>query len=309
MGIFKAERPIAYAQTVSLGTIFYNQDIPRSHVILFYCGLVLTETIAPIPGGQLGYINPDDSQINIAKLHISQPFYWPTNLVLHDLPPDYQADLQAPLEGPEAGDFEEYNDGSDDIVTCNTRKALNQSRKSMAKRYSKHYEIDEFVAGDIVALKLPKGARTTTDMRRIFGRILSVPHNHRYEVQTEYGVLDRLLPTRELMRVPKSLANSIPVIGPKKRVSMKKVGEEASTSERVIISCKCKGLCATNRCRCFKEKKKCSVHCHDSAEHDCGFLASLALRTELAIIAKPLKGSLKGTKRQRANTAGEHIKK
>jgi hypothetical protein len=161
LGIFKARRPIARAQTVSLGTTFHNQDIPQSHVILFYRGLVSTETIAPIPGGQLDYIDPDDNQINIAKLHIGQPFHWPTDLVSHDLPPDYQADLQAPLEGPEAGDFDEYDNGSDDTVTCNTRKALNQSRKSMAKRYSKHHEIDEFVAGDIIALKLPKGARTT----------------------------------------------------------------------------------------------------------------------------------------------------
>ena len=72
--------------------------------------------------------------------------------------------------------------------------------------------------------------------------------------------------------------------------------ESASTRDRVIISCKCTGACATNRCRCFKEKKKCSVHCHDSAEHDCGYLASLALRTEIALIEKEKQGLVRGTR-------------
>jgi hypothetical protein len=109
------------------------------------------------------------------------------------------------------------------------------------------------------------------------------------------------------MRVVKTVADQIEVHGPKTKLSLKKVAEHASSAERVIISCKCKGQCATKRCRCFKEGKRCSVHCHDSAEHDCGFLASLALRTELAIKDNPSKK--RGTKRQRANTAGKAVEK
>jgi hypothetical protein len=107
--------------------------------------------------------------------------------------------------------------------------------------------------------------------------------------------------------VPKIVADGLEIHGPKAKVSMKKIAESASTSDRVIISCKCTGACATNRCRCFKEKKKCSVHCHDSAEHDCGYLASLALRTEIALIEKEKQGPKKGKKRQRANTQGDTI--
>jgi hypothetical protein len=97
------------------------------------------------------------------------------------------------------------------------------------------------------------------------------------------------------------------VQGPKTKLSLKKVAEHHSSAERVIISCKCKGLCQTKRYRCFKEGEKCSVHCHDSAEHDCGYLASFAIRTEIAIADNPAKG--KGAKRQRANTAGKALEK
>ena len=83
--------------------------------------------------------------------------------------------------------------------------------------------------------------------------------------------------------------------------------EYTSSADRVIISCKCKGACATKRCKCFKEGKKCSVHCYDLVEYDCGFLASLVFRTKLAIKDNPIKK--RGTKRQKANTAGKAMKK
>jgi hypothetical protein len=97
------------------------------------------------------------------------------------------------------------------------------------------------------------------------------------------------------------------VHGLKTKLSLKKVIEYASLADRVIISCKCKGLCVTKRYRCFKEGKKCSVHCHDLAKHDCGFLASLALHTKVTIKDNPVKK--RGTKRLRANTIGKVVKK
>jgi len=59
---------------------------------------------------------------------------------------------------------------------------------------------------------------------------------------------------------------------------------------------------------------KCSVHCHADEEHDCGYLASLALRTEVAIVENKEKEKeveveveqeVRKSKRQRANTVGE----
>ncbi len=109
------------------------------------------------------------------------------------------------------------------------------------------------------------------------------------------------------MRVVKTVADQIEVHGPKTKLSLKKVAEYASLADRVIISCKCKGVCVTKRYRCFKEGKRCSVHCYDLAEHDCGFLASLALRIELAMKDNPIKK--RGKKRLRGNTIGTVVEK
>jgi hypothetical protein len=49
------------------------------------------------------------------------------------------------------------------------------------------------------------------------------------------------------------------------------------------------------------------VYCHNSAKHDYKYLASLAIRTKIAI-GKKLANS-KGTKRQRANTIRKALEK
>jgi hypothetical protein len=64
---------------------------------------------------------------------------------------------------------------------------------------------------------------------------------------------------------------------------------------------------STKRYKCFKEGKRCSVHCHDSVKHDYGFLASLALRTELVMKDNPVKTRV--TKRLRANTIRKVVEK
>jgi len=87
-------------------------------------------------------------------------------------------------------------------------------------------------------------------------------------------------------------------MGPQKKIILSKAAKEASTSDRVIISCQYKGQCATKRCRRFKENQECLVYCHRDAEHDCGFLAPLSKRTKVAIRPK---------KRARTNTKGDDV--
>ena len=51
-----------------------------------------------------------------------------------------------------------------------------------------------------------------------------------------------------------------------------------------------------------------STHCHVDAEHDCGFLASLANRTEVALKKKKKKGDFNtGKKMARADKEEETI--
>jgi hypothetical protein len=82
----------------------------------------------------------------------------------------------------------------------------------------------------------------------------------------------RLLVDSEEM---KALVNS-----PSKKISMRKIREIVSTSDRVLISCRCKAEYASRKCRCFKEGKRCSVHCYTNTEHNCRFLATVAARTK-----------------------------
>jgi hypothetical protein len=67
-----------------------------------------------------------------------------------------------------------------------------------------------------------------------------MPKLNRYELQTPYDVIRQLLPTKDLERVPLSIG--ITVDGPSTKIELSKAALQASTSDRVVISCKCKGL-------------------------------------------------------------------
>jgi primase-polymerase (primpol)-like protein len=66
-------------------------------------------------------------------------------------------------------------------------------------------------------------------------------------------------------------------------LSLHAAAAKVSTSERITISCNCKGPQCSGRCRCIKNKVKCSVHCH-ATEFDCENLSNLQTRTEIALV-------------------------
>jgi hypothetical protein len=92
----------------------------------------------------------------------------------------------------------------------------------------------------------------------------------------------------------------IVILDSTKEVTLGQAARDASTSAWVGISCQCKGPCSTKRCRCYKEDKQCSVHCHRD-DHDCGNLLGLAIRTEIALVERPRR------KRARADTVGNVV--
>jgi hypothetical protein len=106
------------------------------------------------------------------------------------------------------------------------------------KKYTKNHTIDTFVTDDIVTIKLPCGTRTSTYNRRIFAWVFAMPKPNRYEFQTKYSVIERLMATKELEVVP--LLIVIEVGGLSKKIALSKAALEASTSDRVVISCKWK---------------------------------------------------------------------
>jgi hypothetical protein len=187
-----------------------------------------------------------------------------------------------------------------DPIIDKAQEATQKARVRMIQKYSKKQDIQHFEVGDVVSLKVPREDRTSTDNRRLFGRILDEPYPHRYKILTHSGIIQRLLPTKGLGVVEKALWSDIFIPESTKEVSLGLAAREASTSARVGISCQCKGLCNTKRCRCYKEGKKCSVHCHRD-DHDCGSLSGLAVRTETALVERPRR------KRARADTIGNSV--
>jgi hypothetical protein len=82
--------------------------------------------------------------------------------------------------------------------------------------------------GDIVSLKVPREDRTSTDNRRLFGRILNEPYPHRYKVVTSSGNLKRLIPTKELGFVQKALWSDINIAKSTKKVTLGLAAREVS---------------------------------------------------------------------------------
>jgi hypothetical protein len=156
----------------------------------------------------------------------------------------------------------------------------------MMRKYTKKHDIQHFDIGAIVSLKIPREDRTSTDNKRVFARILEEPYPHRYRVITLSGIIQRLIPTKSLGAVEQALWSDILIPTSTKQVTLALTAREASTSARVGVSCQCKGQCSTKRCRCYKESKECSVHCHND-DHDCGNLSGLATRTEIALVERP----------------------
>jgi hypothetical protein len=184
-----------------------------------------------------------------------------------------------------------------DPIIQKAQESTQKARAAMAIKYSKKHDIQHFDIGDIVSIKVPREDRTSTDNRRLFARILEEPYSHRYRVLTYSGRIRRLIPTKELGVVDKALWLGINIPDSIKEITLALAAREASTSSRVGVSCQCKGDCNSRRCRCYKENKGCSIHCHRD-EHDCGNLSGLISRTEIALVDRPRR------KRARADTVG-----
>jgi len=166
-------------------------------------------------------------------------------------------------------------------------------RMQMQKKHRKQHIIEQFVPDDLVTLKIPREDRAATDNLRIFCRVIAELRPNRYQLLTKHGILQNCYPTKELLRIPEQARESVDAqipplahatTGIAKPISLHAASAKESHSTRIGISCNCKDKC-TGRCRCKKNQVQCSVHCH-SDEHNCGNLAPLRTRTELALVER-----------------------
>ena len=180
-------------------------------------------------------------------------------------------------------------------------------RAKMQRKPAKQHTIEVFLPGDLVSLKIPREDRAATNNLRVFCRVVKQSRLNRYQLLTRHGLLTNHYPVNTLLRIPPAAQDGLDKIIPplpagsdgiggagssnpavralfQKKITLHAVAALESHSESVGISCNCKGIC-TGRCRCKKNRRECSVHCH-ADEHDCGNLCPLERRTEMAIISR-----------------------
>lgn len=133
---------------------------------------------------------------------------------------------------------------SDLVVLEDVRQKHIKNREYMSRKYNKKWTIDEFKKGDIVALKIPREVRSSTDNLRLFCMVIDRPHRNSYELRCRHGILNRKYPTKSLERVPTSLTRTIEIsTSLTKKISLAKAAGLESTSTRVQVSCQYKGQC------------------------------------------------------------------
>lgn len=164
---------------------FHNHVIPEAHVILSFQAITVTELIIPIPGGNLDYSDPECDTTNLSELPRGQVFYWPKLLVSPDLPPDFQVDLQASLQGNDI----KISDNSEDKIIKRAYINNNKACQRIVNRYTKNHIIEQFAIGDIIVLKLSRSTQISTDIKWVFGKVLAILHEYKYEIQTEWGIV------------------------------------------------------------------------------------------------------------------------
>ncbi|KAG0138280.1 hypothetical protein HOY82DRAFT_596549 [Tuber indicum] len=164
-----------------------------------------------------------------------------------------------------------------------------KARARSSNKYNKKYTIERFLVGDIVSLKIPREDRSALDPPTIICRIMAESYPNRYKLQTAFGLLKNHYPDNSLHRVPEAAGINISIRTSlmSTEITLHAAAAKISTSDRIGVSCTCKGPKCSGRCLCIRNKVQCSVHCH-SLEFESGNLSPLTTPTELALIDRHL---------------------
>ena len=142
--------------------------------------------------------------------------------------------------------------------------------------------------------------------------IKNFPHEGRHEIQTSFGVLDRLYPTGELNVIPsvdqKSYRSSFVGV-PTKPISPHSVAAKIGTSNKVTVYCSCKKICTfQSRCKCRKSRVQYSQYCHNS-RRNCGNAGPLQEGTEAVVLSRSKDDSeMDSTIRERESSKTRPVK-
>lgn len=128
--------------------------------------------------------------------------------------------------------------------------------------------------------------RPSTDNTRIFGNVNQVHNGSSYDIQIKYGVLDCNFPNFKLMPLPSIIDVVILIPALDWRITLHVAAAAESTTDKVLIFCKCKdkcSWCSTRRFACFYAEVKCGITCHGrvvTGGTDCPNVAASTLHSQ-----------------------------
>src|ERR1700712_4155529 len=105
-----------------------------------------------------------------------------------ELEAELGVELEAEPEAEPEAELEDLEELGDPVIE-KAQKSTQKARAQMVQKYSKKHDIQHFDIGDIISLKVPREDRTSTDNRRLFGRVLEEPYSHRYKILTYSGII------------------------------------------------------------------------------------------------------------------------
>lgn len=148
------------------------------------------------------------------------------------------------------------------------RNMAQTSQLKQAERMVKRSRV-EMVAGkvgDNVAVPIPLVDRGRGDPRNILGIVLDRNENDLYTICVKGGILKGKYSRNQFDICPQTLLTEQDVDQTKTISLRQAVNVESSSGGQGFVRCNCSGhkKCQTNRCKCFKNKVKCSSRCHNS---------------------------------------------
>ncbi|KAK6173277.1 hypothetical protein SNE40_016757 [Patella caerulea] len=119
---------------------------------------------------------------------------------------------------------------------------------------------------DNVAVPIPLVDRGRGDPRNILGIIIDRDEKNMYAICVKAGILKGKFSRNQFDLCPQQLLTKSDVDHTSTVTLRQAVHKESSCGGQGYVRCNCVGSkrCWTNRCKCFKNKLKCSSRCHSS---------------------------------------------
>ena len=148
------------------------------------------------------------------------------------------------------------------------RQGARSAQFAQAERMVKRRRVDlaHGHPGDNVAVPIPLVDRGRGGPRNILGVIIDRNENNMYTICVKSGILKPKYSRNQFDLCPQRLLQESDVDQTKTTTLRQAVTQESTSGGQGYVKCNCAGSkrCESNRCKCFKNKVKCSSRCHSS---------------------------------------------